>query len=87
MCFFTRCNEVSHVSCRCIMSLIRGLKGKFPCPVCLVPQDMQSIYTEELTLRTSAESQQVLKTARLAKTKKARENHLKAFSLRDVEVS
>ncbi|KAG1826427.1 hypothetical protein EV424DRAFT_1600316 [Suillus variegatus] len=70
---------------QCIMSLIRGLKGKFPCPVCLVPQDMQSIYTEELTLRTSAESQQVLKTARLAKTKKARENHLKAFSLRDVE--
>ncbi|KAG1904847.1 uncharacterized protein F5891DRAFT_1126584 [Suillus fuscotomentosus] len=71
---------------QCIMSLIRGLKGKFLCPVCLVPQDMQSIYTEELTLHTSAESQQVLKTARLAKTKKARENHLKAFfSLCDVE--
>ncbi|KAG1856505.1 hypothetical protein C8R48DRAFT_749127 [Suillus tomentosus] len=50
---------------QCIMSLICGLKGKFPCPVCLVPQDMQSIYTEELTLRTK--------------------NHLKAFSLRDVE--
>ncbi|KAG1872007.1 hypothetical protein C8R48DRAFT_770378 [Suillus tomentosus] len=70
---------------QCIMSLIHGLKGKFSCPVCLVPQDMQSIYTEELTLRTSAESQQVLKTARLAKTKKARENHLKAFLLCDVE--
>ncbi|KAG1905761.1 uncharacterized protein F5891DRAFT_1125792 [Suillus fuscotomentosus] len=70
---------------QCIMSLICGLKGKFPCPVCLVPQDMQSIYTEELTLRISAESQQVLKTARLAKMKKARENHLKAFSLHNVE--
>ncbi|KAG2116194.1 hypothetical protein BD769DRAFT_1629852 [Suillus cothurnatus] len=28
---------------QCIMALIRGLKGKFPCPVCLVPQDEQSI--------------------------------------------
>ncbi|KIK39918.1 hypothetical protein CY34DRAFT_25041 [Suillus luteus UH-Slu-Lm8-n1] len=28
---------------QCIMVLIHGLKGKFPCPVCLVPQDKQSI--------------------------------------------
>ncbi|KAG1904191.1 uncharacterized protein F5891DRAFT_1126623 [Suillus fuscotomentosus] len=41
---------------QCIMSLICGLKGKFPCPVCLVPQDMQSIYTEELTLRTTLQN-------------------------------
>ncbi|KAG1838877.1 hypothetical protein F4604DRAFT_1691463 [Suillus subluteus] len=71
---------------QCIMALIHGLKGKFPCPVCLVPQDMQSIHTEELALCTSAGSQQVLKTARLAKTKKTRETHLQAFLLRDVEV-
>ncbi|KAG2155366.1 uncharacterized protein EDB93DRAFT_1239231 [Suillus bovinus] len=58
---------------QCIMALIHGLKGKFPCPVCLVPQDMQPIHTEELRLCTSAGSQQ------------AREDHLKAFSLRDVE--
>ncbi|KAG1735756.1 hypothetical protein EDB19DRAFT_1896182 [Suillus lakei] len=28
---------------QCIMALIHGLKGKFPCPVCLVPQDEQSV--------------------------------------------
>ncbi|KAG2078672.1 hypothetical protein BDR04DRAFT_1124392 [Suillus decipiens] len=34
---------------QCIMALIQGLKGKFPCPVCLVPQDEQSILcTHEL---------------------------------------
>ncbi|KAG2141316.1 hypothetical protein DEU56DRAFT_755019 [Suillus clintonianus] len=78
---------------QCVMALIFGLKGKFPCPICLVPQDMQAVFSVEHVLRTSAQSQQTLeiaraastKKARAASTKKSREAHLKAFSLRDVE--
>ncbi|KAG2142988.1 hypothetical protein DEU56DRAFT_870535 [Suillus clintonianus] len=70
---------------QCVMALIRGLKGKFPCPICLVPQDMQAVFSEEHVLRTNAQSQQTLEITRAASTKKAREAHLKAFSLRDVE--
>ncbi|KAG1888363.1 hypothetical protein F4604DRAFT_1877444 [Suillus subluteus] len=34
---------------QCIMALIHELKGKFPCPVCLVPQDEQFVlHTHEL---------------------------------------
>ncbi|KIK31487.1 hypothetical protein CY34DRAFT_58649, partial [Suillus luteus UH-Slu-Lm8-n1] len=41
---------------QCIMALIRGLKGKFPCPVCLVPQDEQYILTTH-KLRTRHQSE------------------------------
>ncbi|KAG2039871.1 hypothetical protein BDR03DRAFT_932955 [Suillus americanus] len=37
---------------KCIMALIHGLKGKFPCPICLAPQDEQSILSDELQLQT-----------------------------------
>ncbi|KAG1890418.1 uncharacterized protein F5891DRAFT_1131709 [Suillus fuscotomentosus] len=69
---------------QCIMALIRGLKGKFPCPVCLVPQDEQSILrTHEL--RTSHQSEDILHTARSKPSEKEKEDHLKAFSLQNVE--
>ncbi|KAG1814111.1 hypothetical protein EV424DRAFT_1348837 [Suillus variegatus] len=69
---------------QCVMALIRGLKGKFPCPVCLVPQDEQSILrTHEL--RTSHQSEDILRTARSKLSEKEKEGHLKAFSLRNVE--
>ncbi|KAG1905179.1 uncharacterized protein F5891DRAFT_1126021 [Suillus fuscotomentosus] len=69
---------------QCIMALIRGLKGKFPCPVCLVPQDEQSIlHTHEL--HTCHQSKDVLRLARSMPSEKEKEDHLKAFSLRDVD--
>ncbi|KAG1897928.1 uncharacterized protein F5891DRAFT_1241093 [Suillus fuscotomentosus] len=69
---------------QCIMALIRGLKGKFPCPVCLVPQDEQSILrTHEL--HTSHQSEDILRTARSKPSEKEKEDHLKAFSLRNIE--
>lgn len=67
------------------MALIRGLKGKFPCPICLVPQDKQSA-NRVFTLRTSRDSQHVLRAARAKRTEKEREEDLKACSLRNVEV-
>jgi len=68
------------------MALIRGLKGKFPCPICLVPQDMQSTFSDTYPLRTSAHSEDILKSARALPSKKEKEKMLKSFSLRDVEV-
>ncbi|KAG1738667.1 uncharacterized protein EDB91DRAFT_1249210 [Suillus paluster] len=67
------------------MALICGLKGKFPCPICLVPQDEQSILSHELRLRTSAQSEETLQLARTKKSKKEREKVLKSCSLCDVE--
>ncbi|KAG1840639.1 hypothetical protein F4604DRAFT_1598758 [Suillus subluteus] len=69
---------------QCIMALIRGLKGKFPCPVCLVPQDEQSVLATH-EFRTRHQSEDVLRTARLKPSEKEKEAHLKAFSLRNVE--
>ncbi|KAG1837830.1 hypothetical protein F4604DRAFT_1601105 [Suillus subluteus] len=70
---------------QCVMSLIRGLKGKFLCPVCLVPQDEQSVLSNAHPLRTSTESLNILNAARSASTQKEKEQQLKAYSLRDVE--
>jgi hypothetical protein len=67
------------------MALIRGLKGKFPCPICLVPRDEQSA-NRVFALRTTFNSQHVLRTARAKHTEKEREEDLKAYSLRNVEV-
>ncbi|KAG1846280.1 hypothetical protein F4604DRAFT_1884179 [Suillus subluteus] len=66
---------------QCIMALICGLKGKFPCPICLVPRDEQSVLSHELRLRTSAESEETLRLACAKKSKKEREKLLKTYSL------
>ena len=71
---------------RCVMSLIRGLGGKFPCPICMVPRDMQSHFSDKHPLRTSSQSQTMLNAARATSSAKERERQLKASSLRDIEV-
>ncbi|KAG0700922.1 hypothetical protein DFH29DRAFT_982909 [Suillus ampliporus] len=38
---------------QCIMALICGLQGKFPCPICLVPRDEQSVLSHKLQLWTT----------------------------------
>ncbi|KAG1858013.1 hypothetical protein DFJ58DRAFT_876980 [Suillus subalutaceus] len=69
---------------QCVMTLIRGLTGKFLCPVCLVPQDQQSdLRTHKL--RTSRQSEAILHTARSMSSEKEKEDRLKAFSLRNVQ--
>ncbi|OJA20946.1 hypothetical protein AZE42_03510 [Rhizopogon vesiculosus] len=70
---------------QCVMSLIQGLKGKFPCPVCLVPQDQQSVFLDKHPLCTSIQSLDILNAARSTSTEKEKEQQLKAYSLRDVE--
>ncbi|KAG1901334.1 uncharacterized protein F5891DRAFT_1128092 [Suillus fuscotomentosus] len=70
---------------QCVMSLIRRLKGKFPCPVCLVPQEQQAVLSDAHPLRTSTQSLGILNAARSTLTEKEKEKQLKAYSLRDVE--
>ncbi|KAG2103715.1 uncharacterized protein F5147DRAFT_746667 [Suillus discolor] len=70
---------------QCVMSLIQGLKGKFPCPVCLVPQEQQSVLSDAHPLCTSTHSLDILNAARSTSTEKEKEKQLKAYSLCDVE--
>ncbi|KAF8214910.1 hypothetical protein K438DRAFT_1901905 [Mycena galopus ATCC 62051] len=69
----------------CVMALIRGLQGLYPCPICFVPWDQQSDLSTEHLLRSSAESQQILEVARAKSTKEEREEHLKDHGLRDID--
>jgi hypothetical protein len=70
------------------MALIRGVKSKFPCPICLVPQDDLSVHSSvPHALCTSSHSQDILNTARARRLQEERESDLKGYSLRDVEVS
>ncbi|KAG1793231.1 hypothetical protein EV424DRAFT_1475677 [Suillus variegatus] len=67
---------------RCVMALIQGLKGKFPCPVCLVPQDQQLVLPDAHPLHTSTESLNILNAARstLTQKEKEKEQQLKALN-------
>ncbi|KAH9007701.1 hypothetical protein EDB83DRAFT_2236259, partial [Lactarius deliciosus] len=47
----------------CIMSLIRGLGRKRPCPICVVPNDKLADISRTWTLRTAACTQELLKEA------------------------
>ncbi|KAJ7468650.1 hypothetical protein FB451DRAFT_1340298 [Mycena latifolia] len=69
----------------CVMTLIRGLKALYPCPMCYVKNEDQSDMTQLPALRTSEQSQHVIQQARQAKTAEARENILKKHSLRNVD--
>ena len=67
------------------MALIRGAKGNFPCPVCLVPQEKQcrgKVYP----LRTTETMQEVYHEAEQAVLAETKENLLKKYGLRDVDV-
>ncbi|KAG2355123.1 hypothetical protein BDR07DRAFT_1453876 [Suillus spraguei] len=49
---------------QCVMSLIRGTKCKFPCPVCLIPREELGNVLTSYPLRTSASMQATLREAR-----------------------
>ncbi|KAJ7749592.1 hypothetical protein DFH07DRAFT_869219 [Mycena maculata] len=69
----------------CVMALIRGLQGLYPCPICFVPWNEQSDLSMEHPLRTGEESEQILGNARAKRTLAEREEVLKDHGLRDVE--
>ncbi|KAG2120397.1 hypothetical protein DEU56DRAFT_928435, partial [Suillus clintonianus] len=70
-----------------VMALIRGLMGKFPCPVCLVPRDELSNTLKVFPLRTCTGTKALLARARESSTLEAREQILSSQSLRDVDSS
>ncbi|KAG2046461.1 hypothetical protein BDR06DRAFT_992159 [Suillus hirtellus] len=54
---------------QCIMSLIRGVMGKFPCPICLVPRAELHNLLETWPLRTHHDAVHLLRKARRKYTK------------------
>ncbi|KAJ7764640.1 hypothetical protein DFH07DRAFT_738222 [Mycena maculata] len=69
----------------CVMALIRGLQGLYPCPICFVPWQEQSDLSVEHPRRTAKGSEEILEKARAQKTAAGREEILKDNGLRDVE--
>ncbi|KAF8207999.1 hypothetical protein K438DRAFT_2071545 [Mycena galopus ATCC 62051] len=67
-----------------VMTLIRGLGGNHPCPVCLVRKDEQSDLSIISDLRTAQDSKQAVEQAR-GLTIEAGENLLKDLGLRKVD--
>jgi hypothetical protein len=68
------------------MTLIRGVQGLYPCPVCLVPWDQLSDLSVRHVLRTAEQTQGILREADAAQTRGAAEELLKDYGLRDVKV-
>ncbi|KAH9910296.1 uncharacterized protein BXZ73DRAFT_58728, partial [Epithele typhae] len=66
---------------QCVMSLIRGVKGACPCPICLVPSKEQvTLGTTTLhPLRTASESSSIVLSNR---SKQEKEDACKAIGLR-----
>ena len=67
------------------MALVRGATSNFPCPVCLVPNGGLHAGTMH-ALRTSENMQQVYNVACEFSTIDERENYLRGYGLRYVEV-
>nr|GAT48876.1 predicted protein [Mycena chlorophos] len=70
----------------CVMTLIRGLRARYPCPICYVKQEDQLDYSIEAERRTSAKSQEVYREAQSKEMKKDAESLLKDHGLRAVKV-
>ena len=68
------------------MSLIRGVRGLFPCNTCLVPNAMQIKMHERYPMRTADGVKKLLAKAMEATTGTEKEEILKAESLRPIEV-
>ncbi|KAG1862822.1 hypothetical protein DFJ58DRAFT_715227 [Suillus subalutaceus] len=69
---------------QCIMSLIRGIKCLWPCPVCLVPHDELMNTLKCYPYQMSAQSQEVLQAAWSKQTAEEKEEKLKEYGLRDL---
>ncbi|KAG1730131.1 uncharacterized protein EDB91DRAFT_1239146 [Suillus paluster] len=70
-----------------VMALIRGLMGKFPCPICLVPHNELSNTLNVYPLRTSVDTKALCARAQESTTLQAREQILSSQSLRNVDSS
>lgn len=67
------------------MALIRGEKGLFPCPICLVPKNEQADLTKTHERRTAEHTQEIFE-AGLELSAAEHEELLKSEGMRNVEV-
>lgn len=67
------------------MTLIRGLKGLYPCPVCLIHIDEQDDLTIVAPLRTQKDTMDLIKKVE-SETQADAEDTLKDFGLRNIKV-
>ncbi|KAH7927024.1 hypothetical protein BV22DRAFT_1153995 [Leucogyrophana mollusca] len=70
---------------QCVMALIRGLRSNYPCPVCLIPREELSSMTRTYPLRTSADTQALIRSVREQERAEDKETMLKSQALRDVD--
>lgn len=68
------------------MALVRGVKANHPCPICLVPKTELSNLSEVFALRTTASMQEVWEAAQ-GMNATQRDEYLRGYGLRDVEVA
>jgi hypothetical protein len=68
------------------MTLTRGVRGLYPCPVCLVPWDRLSDLSCHHALRTAEQTQGLLREADTLQTQDAAESLLKDYGLRYMKV-
>lgn len=69
------------------MSLIRGVNSLRGCPGCLVPTDEMSDFTKVHALRTTEDTKRIYNETQELNTAAEKEEHLKQYGLRDVQVS
>ncbi|KAG6896264.1 hypothetical protein C0992_009421 [Termitomyces sp. T32_za158] len=68
-----------------VMSLIRGLRGKYPCPICLVPQEQMWDLSVEFPLRTQSSTEKFFIESISLPTAAAVEKAFKEQGLRPVK--
>jgi hypothetical protein len=68
------------------MALVRGVKANYPCPICLVPKEELSNLSQAFEIRTADGMREVWSAAQEMNSTQ-REEHLRRYGLRDVEVA
>jgi hypothetical protein len=69
------------------MGLSRGVGAKYPCPICLVPEDKIINYTKTHLMHTTQMMQAVISDARAMRLAADGEKLLQNYGLRNVDVS
>jgi phage-related baseplate assembly protein len=69
------------------MALIRGLRGLFPCPRCLVPSDELTQFMQHYAFRSTVSMKSIVEKANSFVLAGDKEELLKSYGLRSANVS
>ncbi|KAH9009890.1 hypothetical protein EDB84DRAFT_1446058 [Lactarius hengduanensis] len=70
---------------QCIMSLIWGVHGKMPCPICFVPDDQLADVSKTWPPRTTERMQQLIEEGKTLNRSVDHEHHFSKYGIRDVD--